>query len=133
MTMPGWTAELSLSISTGPGVAAAELSLPIYGNFCGPGHGDMSNDPIDAVDAVCKAHDSCYDSRGYFNCSCDRELIASMPRAILDTPSAGGKLAGAAAMAFFASVPCTCPLRICLPIIGCHTIPVPGHGGIGVC
>lgn len=84
--------------------------LPIYGNYCGPGHGDPAyrTPPVDAVDAVCMDHDRCYDARGYFNCGCDYALITRMPFAVIDTPSMAGKLAGAAAQAWFSGTPCTC-------------------------
>jgi len=109
-------------------------SLAVYGNWCGPGHGG-GGPPIDAVDAVCERHDHCYDERGYFDCSCDRELVAGMPAAIADpaTPVAG-KVAGAAAAALFQALPCLCH-RICLPFIGCVStpLPVPGVPGAKVC
>src|SRR4051812_633791 len=62
-----------------------QLSIPVYGNHCGPGYGDPNKPAVDAVDAVCKAHDACYSARGYFDCRCDRELIRSMPAAIAAT------------------------------------------------
>ena len=39
-----------------------QLSLPVYGNYCGFGHGDPTGNtpPVDAVDAVCREHDRCY-------------------------------------------------------------------------
>lgn len=46
----------------------------IYGNWCGPGCSGPG-DPISPVDACCKAHDLCYDERGYFSKDCDDELI----------------------------------------------------------
>jgi hypothetical protein len=99
--------------------------LPIYGNYCGPGHGDSTyqTPPVDAVDAVCMAHDACYDRLGYFNCACDRALIGNMPAAVANTPCATGKAAGTAAYAHFAASPCTCwglPFFV-------------GNGGIGPC
>jgi Phospholipase A2 len=49
------------------------VKLPIYGNWCGPGHGGGA--PIDIVDGTCMIHDHCYADRGYFDCECDAELI----------------------------------------------------------
>jgi len=111
---------------------ASSGGLPVYGNYCGPGHGDptYTTPPVDAVDAVCQAHDRCYDTRGYFNCGCDRALIAAMPGAILATPSRAGRAAGALVAGFFAGWPCQCPARLCAPFIGCVTLP--GAGGVGV-
>ena len=37
--------------------APQSLSLPVYGNYCGVGHGDPTwkTPPIDAVDLVCRS------------------------------------------------------------------------------
>jgi len=150
MEMPGFTAEVSLGIprpycgdyrftQVTANVQAAnhqitpQLALPIYGNYCGPGHGDPTGNmpPIDAVDAVCQTHDLCYDRRGYFDCQCDRDLIASMPSAIARTPTAVGKAAGVVVRAYFTSAPCLCRKRACawIPFTGrrCITVPLPGR------
>lgn len=83
--------------------------LIIYGNYCGPGHGDDTGltPAWDAVDAVCKAHDLCYLAKGYFHCGCDRALILDMPAAIARS-DARGKAAGAAVLTFFLRNPCFC-------------------------
>src|SRR5437763_1203012 len=54
----------------GAGPVTGSTSIPIYGNYCGPGYGDESGAtaPIDAVDAACRTHDLCYAASGYFNC-----------------------------------------------------------------
>src|SRR4028118_1598659 len=43
-------------------LASRLLSLPVYGNYCGRGHGDPTGNtpPVDAVDDVCREHDLCY-------------------------------------------------------------------------
>jgi hypothetical protein len=155
MNMPGFTAEAALALTshghhmvdgrleniwpTPNQVMPQQLSLPIYGNYCGPGHGDPTGrmPPIDAVDAVCRAHDLCYDNRGYFNCRCDRNLITSMPGAIANTPTAVGKGAGAAVLSYFANAACVCRNRVCVPVpfVGtrCTTVTTPGFGGVGAC
>jgi len=56
------------------------IGLPVYGNWCGPGHG--GGVPVDDVDRACMIHDNCYGDHGYFNCTCDRELVANLQRAI---------------------------------------------------
>lgn len=60
-----------------------ELSLKIYGNWCGPNHPIRKQgieDPyvVDYVDRACKAHDICYERKGYFNCDCDTALVGSI-------------------------------------------------------
>lgn len=64
----------------GQRAAPEGLGLPVYGNWCGPGHG--SGQPIDDVDRACMNHDQCYDQRGYLDCSCDEQLIQSIDQAL---------------------------------------------------
>jgi hypothetical protein len=82
------------------------LSLPVYGNYCGRGHGDPTGNtpPVDAVDAVCREHDLCYARLGDFDGRCDRDLVESMPSAIASTPSPIGKKVGILTMLYFSSV-----------------------------
>ena len=84
-------------------ISPDELSMPVYGNYCGMGHGDPTGEtpPIDAVDAVCREHDMCYESLGGFEPWCDLELIQSMPDAIARTESPLGKQAGVLALLYF--------------------------------
>lgn len=108
--------------------------VAVYGNWCGPGHGGPGA-PIDPVDRVCQLHDQCYDQRGYLDCSCDRDLVARMPAAVVHpATSPAGKVAGAAAAGVFQATPCLCR-RICLPFIGCFSspIPIPTPPGIKHC
>lgn len=53
---------------------AAKISIPIWGNWCGPGHG--SGTPQDVLDKGCQIHDKCYGDKGYFTCTCDWALVA---------------------------------------------------------
>jgi hypothetical protein len=84
-------------------ITAEQLSLPVYGNYCGFGHGDPTGNtpPIDMVDAVCREHDLCYSLLGDFDKQCDRHFIESMPSAIASTPSPIGKKAGLLALLYF--------------------------------
>ncbi|MBP3803997.1 MAG: hypothetical protein J6I76_08880 [Oribacterium sp.] len=55
------------------------ISLPIWGNYCGPGYGgkDSSKPALDVLDEGCKRHDQCYKwsfSIGN-NCTCNKNLI----------------------------------------------------------
>jgi hypothetical protein len=76
-----------------PGLAIAACTLlvgcisqlPVHGSFCGPGWPRTlpaaefaALEPIDDVDAVCKAHDACYIERGYFEEECDEALIDAL-------------------------------------------------------
>lgn len=83
--------------------APQRLSLPVYGNYCGRGHGDPTGKttPVDAVDAVCREHNMCYGLLGDFDSRCDRNLIESMPNAIAITPSPAGKNAGLLILLYF--------------------------------
>jgi hypothetical protein len=80
-----------------------QFSLPVYGNYCGVGHGDPTGNtpPIDAVDAVCREHDLCYARLGAFDSRCDQALVQRMPSAIANTPSPAGKNAGLLALLYF--------------------------------
>ncbi|UCC78249.1 MAG: hypothetical protein JSW64_08135 [Candidatus Zixiibacteriota bacterium] len=99
-------------------ITPQQVSFPVYGNWCGPGHSGPG-EPIDAVDAVCRDHDRCYDRTNYSNCGCDRALITRMPIAItrgwagFPPPSIGGRAAGTAIAAFFSQIPCVCMKRVC--------------------
>jgi hypothetical protein len=125
----------------------SSVGLPIYGNYCGPGHGDPTGSvaPVDRVDAVCRAHDLCYKNAGTSGilgpCSCDRALIADMPAAINHpNTSQQGKAAGALIQSYFSQARCTCPgpsTTTCLPPLCfgslcfnlCFTLPPLGLGG----
>jgi Phospholipase A2 len=84
-------------------ITPQQLNFPVYGNYCGFGHGDPTGNtpPIDAVDAVCREHDRCYRLLGDFDSRCDRNLIEIMPTAIASTPSPIGKKAGFLALLYF--------------------------------
>lgn len=63
------------------------LSLPIWGNYCGPGYGskDGSLPATDILDQGCKAHDSCYKTswgQTGVNCECNQRLINHIDRNI---------------------------------------------------
>ena len=100
----------------GHGTAPSSSGLAIYGNYCGPGHGDPTGltPPVDAVDAACRAHDRCYDATHYFNCGCDRALLNALPGAIAAAPTAAGKAAGTLVFAHFSGQPCVCASWVCV-------------------
>ena len=69
--------------------AIERIYLVVYGNWCGPEHSGGSGgglDPVDALDALCKAHDLCYAAAWENNpsldgkqiCSCDQTLMSAI-------------------------------------------------------
>lgn len=85
------------------GVTERPSSLPFYGNYCGPGHGDPTyqTPPVDAVDLACREHNRCYALLGGFDKRCDRRFVELLPTAIAETPSEEGKKAGLLALLYF--------------------------------
>ncbi|WP_197059361.1 hypothetical protein [Cryobacterium sp. MLB-32] len=65
---------------SGDATMTTMAGVPIWGNWCGPGHGGGA--AIDVLDSICQTHDRCYDDRGYFACSCDREIVADIRNSI---------------------------------------------------
>jgi hypothetical protein len=61
----------------GPGQAQAFKCLPIYGNWCGPGHPSAAGlPPMDAYDAACMRHDLCVASAP--ETLCDRSFVTEL-------------------------------------------------------
>jgi hypothetical protein len=88
------------------GLPERPSSLPFYGNYCGPGHGDPTyqTPPVDAVDLACREHNRCYALLGGFDSRCDRRFVKLLPTAIAETPSQEGKKAGLLALLYFSLV-----------------------------
>ena len=60
-----------------PGQAQAFKCLPIYGNWCGPGHPTTAAlPPVDAFDAACMRHDLCTVSAP--ESLCDRAFVTEL-------------------------------------------------------
>ena len=58
--------------------AVAQVSVPVYGNWCGPDYPyspALSAPPIDPLDAACMQHDYCTAVQGRFDCGCDLSLM----------------------------------------------------------
>ena len=88
----------------GPGVTSInwweadvnpELDVPIHGEYCGPGVGELvlvddqwvgTTEPVDAVDAVCMQHDICMVDTGDW-CVCNMIIFDEMPLAIQEVSS----------------------------------------------
>ncbi len=60
------------------GSADAFKCLPIYGNWCGPGHpASLALPPVDGFDAACMRHDYC--TAGHFpETACDRAFVGEL-------------------------------------------------------
>jgi hypothetical protein len=89
-----------------PGAVGAErLSLPVYGNWCGPGHGGGT--PVDDLDRACMRHDECYGRKGYFDCGCDAQLIRDIDTALSSGQvRLSGRVLGPLIRSWFTVQPC---------------------------
>ncbi|WP_206426593.1 hypothetical protein [Clostridium sp. E02] len=90
--------------NSGEAVKTYKISLPIWGNWCGPGHSGPEA-PIDTLDAQCKKHDLCYGREGYFACSCDIALIKNIAKNFKKMGTKE-KIVAAAVTAYFTAAPC---------------------------
>jgi len=89
-----------------------KFSIPIYGKWCGPGYsgGKTGKEgPIDQIDAACQAHDSCYRTKGYFQCSCNAALVKGLGPAISRAKGVKSKVLGFGIKTFFEIMPCNKP------------------------
>ena len=78
--------------------AVAKPSNFVFGNYCGFGTktGDLTAKPVDRLDDICFAHDSCYvDRRNH--CDCDKALVRDAA-AIRDDTTAPKKMRRQAAL-----------------------------------
>lgn len=96
----GWNGR----VSTPPRGQTTNNGVHIWGNWCGPGHGGGA--ALGRLDALCRTHDRCYGSRGYFACSCDRELRDGIRRNAGRWSSGGEATAAVAVYTYFNSSLC---------------------------
>jgi len=78
---------LSCASRQAPRQESGMFDMPIYGNWCGlnyPADPSIAAEPIDDLDAACKQHDICYESRGMYDCSCDGEMSATVAKLAAD-------------------------------------------------
>lgn len=78
----------------------------VHGNYCGynkNGNGGTQQ-PVDALDSACKAHDECYGTHGFMSCGCDNQLIKAA-RPLRKVSGKPGKQAKKI-VAFFRLLPC---------------------------
>lgn len=63
----------------GRGYSARAISVPVWGNYCGPGYGgkDSTKPAKDILDVGCKKHDQCYkwNLKLKTNCKCNKDLV----------------------------------------------------------
>lgn len=78
-------------------------SMPVWGNWCGPGHG--GGVPKGVLDSLCMTHDLCYAQLGYFNCTCDKGLLVGISTSYVLMKSDEKRAANLIA-AYFAIAPC---------------------------
>ena len=82
------------------GTRAEADGVPVYGNWCGPGHG--KGEAVDALDRACMRHDQCYERRGYGDCGCDNQLVKDID----ELPGGGPPQAAAVRSWFTTTQPC---------------------------
>ncbi|MCI2266249.1 hypothetical protein, partial [Sediminivirga luteola] len=92
--------EAHQNVPDGP---RAYNGIPVWGNWCGPGHGGGT--PRDTLDRLCMEHDNCYAARGYFDCECDARLRAGISRSA-SSMGAGERAMAAAISVYFSIQPC---------------------------
>lgn len=80
-------------------------ALKVHGNYCGPGQSGPGA-PVDKLDELCQKHDNCYGERGYFACSCDRELQGDIILNSAKFKTKEERAAAAAIFAYFSNAPC---------------------------
>ena len=61
---------------------------------------------MDKLDELCQKHDNCYGERGYFACSCDRELQGDIILNSAKFKTKEERAAAAAIFAYFSNAPC---------------------------
>ena len=57
-----------------------KFRLPLHGNYCGPGHGNLTKNPkpVDTLDAICRKHDIGYKKGGYFSRKANDKFISGV-------------------------------------------------------
>jgi len=94
-----------------PLTAAAQMSVPVYGNWCGPDYPaspGLAGPPVDALDAACMRHDYCTAARGRFDCGCDLAMMNELRFTRWATPAIQANARGI--YDAIAIIPCTDPL-----------------------
>jgi hypothetical protein len=120
------------------GAVLPMVDIPLYGNWCGPGHAGPGA-PIDAVDEACCRHDMCFCEDGYDDCACNRQGAADLVAAsVAGDTLPGGRVAGPSIAAALLAAPCLCheicgPDPTSWPPWSCWESPIPAPGFGGIC
>ncbi len=80
-----WLAGLSFAAAQG----TFPVSVPVYGNWCGPAYpASLSVDrpPVDPLDAACMRHDYCTAANGIGSCGCDIGFMSELRTTRWDNP-----------------------------------------------
>ena len=70
-----------VALLAAPVSVPAQISFPVYGNWCGPDYPQnpyTAQAPLDALDAACMRHDYCTAVQGRFDCGCDLALMGEL-------------------------------------------------------
>lgn len=129
---PSWNTAIALLpvvlflLLSFPVSSAADVELPVHGNYCG--HGG-SGPVTSTLDEACKQHDDCYVKRGRQDCKCDKALVARAESIAGSTNSEQERAAAVAIVGFFKFLPCS-PVRkdenILLRAVGALLSPLGG-------
>ncbi|GEQ62541.1 hypothetical protein M2904_10085 (plasmid) [Vagococcus lutrae] len=82
------------------------ISIPIYGNYCGPGTDfNAAGNPIDQLDRYCMYHDLCYGANGWGNKQCDIQFVTNLTTGLRNGTITGSKAVSVAnaAILYFAN------------------------------
>lgn len=98
--------------------SSRQITFPVYGNHCGPGHGSPLEPAIDEVDAICKEHDICYIGWSLFDgqlCTCDIQFVAMLSN-LLPRLNDSMKDEATILINIFTILPCVAPVdkNICI-------------------
>ena len=79
----------ALALVLWPTGLMAQMSVPVYGNWCGPDYPinpALASPPIDSLDSACMRHDYCTAAKGRFDCGCDLALMYDLRNTRWENP-----------------------------------------------
>lgn len=113
LALPFFAVIVALLTVLGPNVASAGMmSMPMHGNWCGPGTPNNPIEaqfaPIDPLDQACYQHDSCINLSGVGNCGCDIQFMNNLKA--IRYPNADLEDKGRAMYDAIGLMPCSNPI-----------------------